>query len=403
MRAAYAELTVTDLAASERFYVDLLAPSGERANRRRAALLPEMELLLFAIGILVMDRWVEREEKYWSSSLALAGAIFSALTLLMLQARIHSTGDFTAFQETIVVDSYFLVFAALSVAATVMVILLSINDPAMRDVSPGRFYALLLLACVGAMLMISAAGLLVIFLALEIAAVGAYFLAATPRFRKRSAPAALKFMFASALGSALLAYGFSLLYGLSASTNISQIATTLNHRQKLAAAIDTSRQPGVHAAQMYELIQRRLPEALHWHPFILQLLPIAALCLFLAGMVLKLAATRLGPRPKKPPGSSRHPPPCTSRGRLRPPPSPCWSPAAHHFWRLPTHLVLHLRRRGRRHDRARHLRHFVGPASRLALARAFAGSESGSGFSPGPRSARWATSFSAWSLPIRRQ
>ncbi|MEQ1353167.1 MAG: NADH-quinone oxidoreductase subunit N [Candidatus Acidiferrum sp.] len=264
-----------------------------------AALLPEMELLLFAVGILVMDRWVERDEKYWSPSLALAGTIFSALTLWMLQARIHNTGDFTAYQESIVVDSYFLFFAALSLAGTMMVILLSINDPAMRDVSAGRFYALLLLACMGAMLMISAAGLLVIFLSLEISAAGAYFLTATPRFRKRSAPAALKFMFASALGSALLAYGFSLLYGLSASTNIGQIATTLNRRQNLAAAIALSRQPGPHAAQMYELIQRRMPEALHWHPFILQVLPIAALSFFLAGMVLKLAATRFRPAPEK--------------------------------------------------------------------------------------------------------
>jgi NADH-quinone oxidoreductase subunit N len=263
-----------------------------------AALLPELELLLFAIGILVMDRWVEHEEKYWSPSLALAGAIFSALTLWMLQTRIRNTGDLTAFQETIVVDSYFLFFAALSLAATVMVILLAINDPAMRDVAPGRFYALVLLACMGAMLMVSATGLLGIFLALEIAAVGAYFLAATPRHRKRSAPAALKFMFASALGSALLAYGFSLLYGLSVSTNIGQIATALNRRQNLAAAIALSRQPGAHAAQMYELIQRRLSEALHWHPFILQALPIAALSLFIVGMVLKLAAARFRPAPE---------------------------------------------------------------------------------------------------------
>lgn len=266
-----------------------------------AALLPEMELLLFAVGILVMDRWVERDEKYWSSTLALAGAIFSGLTLWMLQTRILNTGDFTAYQETIVVDSYFLFFAALTLAATVMVILLAINDPAMRDVSPGPFYALLLLTCMGAMLMISAAGLLVIFLALEIAAFGAYFLAAAPRFRKRSPPAALKFMFASALGSALLAYGFSLLYGLSASTNIGQIATTLNRRQNVAAVIALSRQSGAHAAQMYELIQRRLPEALHWHPFILQALPIAALSLFIVGMVLKLAATHFRTAPEKTP------------------------------------------------------------------------------------------------------
>ena len=263
-----------------------------------AALLPEMELLLFAIGILVMDRWVEREEKYWSPALALAGTIFSALTLWMLQARILKTGDLTAFDETIVVDSYFLFFAALSLAATALVILLSINDRAITGVSPGHFYALLLSACAGTMLMISAAALLVIFLALEAAAAAAYFLAAAPSSRKRSAPDALKSMLAGVLGSALLAYGFSLLYGLSASTRISDIATALARRQSVVSAILLSRQPGAHGAQMYQLIQQRLPEALHWHPLMLQALPIAALSLVVVGMVLKLAAARFRPAPE---------------------------------------------------------------------------------------------------------
>jgi NADH-quinone oxidoreductase subunit N len=263
-----------------------------------AALLPEMELLLFAVGIFVMDRWVEREEKHWSPSLALAGTIFSALTLWMLQARILKTGDLIAFDEMIVVDSYFLSFAALSLAATALVILLSINEPAMLGVSSGRYYALLLLACMGGILMNSGAALLVIFLALETAAVAAYFLAATPRFQKRSPPAALKFMLASALGSALLAYGFSLLYGLSASTKIGDIAAALGRRQNLASAIALSRQPGAHAAQMYQLIQQRLPEALRWHPFILQALPIAALSLIVVGLASKLVAARFHPTPE---------------------------------------------------------------------------------------------------------
>lgn len=263
-----------------------------------AALLPEMELLLFAVGILVMDRWVEREEKYWSPALALAGAIFSALTLWMLQTRILKNGDLNAFHETVAVDSFFLFFGALFLIATAMVILLSMSDAVRPGISRARYNALLLMACMGAMLMVSSSGLLVMFLALEAAAAGAYFLAATPHFRSRTAPGALKFVLAGTLGSALLAYGFSLLYGLSASTNIGEIAAALSRRESIASAIAFSRQPGAHAAQMYQLIQQRLPEALHWHPFILRALPIAALSLVVAGMILKLAATRSRPSPE---------------------------------------------------------------------------------------------------------
>ncbi len=100
-----------------------------------AALLPESELLLFAFGILAMDFWISHKEKYWSPALALAGVIFSGLTLWMLRARISAGPEFTAVHETIIVDTCFLFFSALLLAATALVILLSINEDGL---SPGR-------------------------------------------------------------------------------------------------------------------------------------------------------------------------------------------------------------------------------------------------------------------------
>jgi len=42
-----------------------------------AAILPEMELVLFGLGILLIDFWIEQKDKYWNAGLALAGTIFS--------------------------------------------------------------------------------------------------------------------------------------------------------------------------------------------------------------------------------------------------------------------------------------------------------------------------------------
>ena len=94
-----------------------------------AVLLPEIELVLFAVGILVMDSWATQKERYWSSALALAGVVFSGLTLWMLRARILLNGDLSGFHETVIIDSYFLFFATLLLAATLLVILLSVHAP----------------------------------------------------------------------------------------------------------------------------------------------------------------------------------------------------------------------------------------------------------------------------------
>jgi NADH-quinone oxidoreductase subunit N len=266
-----------------------------------AVLLPEMQLLLFAIGTLAMDSWAAStsnektgtnpvfQQKYWNPAVALAGIAFSALTVWMLRARIVQSGDLAGFHLTLVIDSYFIFFSALVLAATVLVILLSVNCSAISAVRQGRYYALLLFACMSMMLMVSAVDLVVIFLAVEAASISVYFLAAMPGVSNRSPAAAVRFLLSSAFGSALVAYAFSLLYGLSGATNISQIAEALVRRHNVAKVIALSRQSGSHGLQMLQLLQSRLPEAVHWHTFTLEALPIAAFTLVSVGVMLKFA------------------------------------------------------------------------------------------------------------------
>jgi len=266
-----------------------------------AVLLPEMQLFLFAIGTLAMDSWAANtsseklgtnsvfQQNYWNPAIALAGTAFSALTLWMLRARIMQSGDLAGFHLTLVVDSYFVFFSALFLAATALVILLSVNCSTISPVRQGRYFALLLFACMSMMLMVSAVDLVVIFLAMQAAAISAYFLAARPGVSNRTPSAAVRFLFSSALGSGLVVYGFSLLYGLSGDTNISQVARALGGRHNVAKVIALSRQSGQQGLQMFQLLQSRLPEAVHWHAFTPEALPIAAFMLVSVGMILKFA------------------------------------------------------------------------------------------------------------------
>ncbi len=255
-----------------------------------AVILPEMELLLFGLGVLLIDFWIEQKEKYWNAGLALAGTIFSGFTLWRLRGVIAARGDLAGFHESALVDPFFLFFAILFLAATALVILLSVKYLEIEKEQEGEYYALLLFACIGMMLMASGIDLIVMFLGLETMALSFYVLTGFLRREKRSNEAALKYVLLGAFSSGILAYGFSILYGLSGATNIGSISAVLAQRDKLVHVVALSHLPGAQGEPMRQLLQRSLPMALDFDPFVLQLLPILAFVLVAVGLFFKVAA-----------------------------------------------------------------------------------------------------------------
>src|SRR5467141_103060 len=231
-----------------------------------AVILPEIELVLFGLGILVIDFWIEQKEKYWNAGLALAGTVFSSFTLWKLRGAIAAKGELAGFHDSVLVDPFFLFFATLFLAATALVILLSVKYLEVEKEQEGEYYALLLFACVGMMFMASGIDLIVMFLGLETMALSFYVLTGFLRREKRSNEAALKYVLLGAFSSGILAYGFSILYGLSDATNIFAIAARLGDREELAHIVALSRLSGAPGEQARELLTRQLPIALHFDP-----------------------------------------------------------------------------------------------------------------------------------------
>jgi NADH-quinone oxidoreductase subunit N len=266
-----------------------------------AVILPEIELVLFGLGILMIgysaddlagESWLWRVLfKNFNAKVAFGGTAFSGVTLWMLRGKIAANGGILpGFRESVVVDGFFLFFGVLFLASTALVILLSVRFLEIEREQEGEYYALLLFACVGMMLMASGVDLIVMFLGLETMALSFYVLTGFLRREKRSNEAALKYVLLGAFSSGILAYGFSLLYGLSASTNIGAIGAALGQRNELVKAVVSSQQPGEAGEQMRQLLQARLPMALHFDPFTLQVLPILAFVLVLVGLLFKVAA-----------------------------------------------------------------------------------------------------------------
>ena len=181
-------------------------------------LLPEMMLCLFALGILLTDYLLEPRDKYFNALMAMLGVIFSGICLWQLRP-IAERGAI-GFSNSVLVDPFFLFFGAIFLIATALVIILSVRYLQIEDENHGEYYVLILFATVGMMFMASGYDLIVEFLGLETMALSFYVLAGFLRRDKRSNEGALKYLLLGAFSSGILAYGFSILYGLGATARL---------------------------------------------------------------------------------------------------------------------------------------------------------------------------------------
>lgn len=127
-----------------------------------------------------------------------------------------------AFNDVMVVDDFALFFTFLFAGVAGVIVLASL-DFMERIRFPAEYVALVLASAAGMMLMASAVDLIAIFVALELQAIAFYVLVALLK-NKRSSEAAMKYLLLGAISSAITLYGMALLFGLSGSTSLDDIA-----------------------------------------------------------------------------------------------------------------------------------------------------------------------------------
>jgi NADH-quinone oxidoreductase subunit N len=92
-----------------------------------------------------------------------------------------------------------------------------------EDLPGEEYYALLMFATVGMMLMAMAGDMVMIFLGLEISSIATYVMAGYRRKDLRSNESALKYFILGSFSTAFLLYGMALIYGATGSTNLEAI------------------------------------------------------------------------------------------------------------------------------------------------------------------------------------
>jgi NADH-quinone oxidoreductase subunit N len=184
-----------------------------------AALLPLLFVTGTALATLVADLFMEgpdREGLGWIGLLGLAATAIASVALWNTRA--------TTLSGAIVVDRYGLFFTLLFCVAAGLTLLMSMSYLELTDIRTGDYYALVLFATVGMVLMATGTDLIVIFLGLETMSMAAYVLAGISRREVRSNEAALKYFLLGAFATGFLLFGIALLYGATGSTTLAVIA-----------------------------------------------------------------------------------------------------------------------------------------------------------------------------------
>src|ERR1700690_2015559 len=194
--------------------------------------LPIVMLAVFALGILLIDLMIPPEWKWTNAVTAFMGVLFSAAGVLKIQyvqfeaAKLGRSVE-VAFMHSMVLDHFSIYFYYLFLAGAGLSILMSVRYLEIERENHGEFYSLILFSVVGMMCMASGFDIVLIFIGLELMAISTYVLVGFLRRDRRSNEAALKYLLLGAFSSGIFAYGLSLLYGLTGSTNLSVIGNQL--------------------------------------------------------------------------------------------------------------------------------------------------------------------------------
>jgi NADH-quinone oxidoreductase subunit N len=193
---------------------------------------PEIVLTIGACALLLFDLAIPKDQKdklgYFAIGILLV-ACYGSWKLANVETDVFS-GMFT-------LDPYATYFKMLVYLAGALTILLSMTYLEVERIHLGEYYAFILLATTGMMIMVSAGDLIMIYLGLELLSIALYTMAGFKRHENRSVEASVKYFILGSFSSAILLYGISILYGIAGTTNLKGLGAFF--------AVDTLANPGL--------------------------------------------------------------------------------------------------------------------------------------------------------------
>jgi NADH-quinone oxidoreductase subunit N len=188
---------------------------------------PEISLLVLALVVILLDLFIK--EKWILGWVSVIGLIVPAIFALSLWGR-----NETSFGGALAVDHFSIFFCLLFLFVAALILLSSTEYARKFNAFRAEYYALVLLATTGMMLLASTRELISIFIALELTGISLYVLTGFLKDPK-SSEAGLKYLLLGAVASAVLLYGMALVFGLTGTTHLDGIAASISSQGLLAS------------------------------------------------------------------------------------------------------------------------------------------------------------------------
>lgn len=188
------------------------------------ALLPETIIVITAFIALTVDLLFLREASN-RVRLQTAALVVALGCIAAIVALTQTSQPLRLLDGMLVLDGTGRFIKQVILVLTIITAIISLESNFTKHV--GEYFALLLLAAVGMMLLVSSDNLLLIFVALELTSLPLYILTAFNKSSVQSSEAALKYFLFGSMSAAFTLFGLSLLYGISSEITLHGIAAKL--------------------------------------------------------------------------------------------------------------------------------------------------------------------------------
>lgn len=182
----------------------------------------EIATTLLAIGVLVIGLLIPKEQKYglgYLVTIGLAGILLLSFSFYGINTKI--------FEGMYIIDDYSIFFKQLFLIAAILVTMAATLYVKKIGTNYGEFFIMIVFATLGMMILASAGDFITLYLALETMTISFYILTGYNKKDSKSIEAGVKYLILGAVSSGVLLYGLSLVYGMTGTVVIADVAVKI--------------------------------------------------------------------------------------------------------------------------------------------------------------------------------